>query len=359
MLNKYFLLLITCSLFSISYAQEMIKIKNPSFEVETRYGSRVYNFQNLEGWSDCGFSGESPPDLASAQIGPYEGDTYLLMVIRDNDTWEAIGQELAGPLKKNNTYTFSVQLALLERLEAKSRTTKEYVSFVQPAILRIYGGTLACQRDQLLAQTVAIDHYDWFEYEFVFRPEKDVEHLLIEAYYADPEAQPYNGNLILDYCSDIFLLRESIGYDEADLIAMQDSTFKKTLLAYGKKHFANWQDPNFFPVNSILYYQAWAFEQEIKKSGVRQYIVNTPKSMLSTRIRMLENIGAQETLELFRKLAFIYFKDKEEVTVGESEFFEESDELFLKTMQEENFEGLRKIFLEKHKDEIIQELLQI
>ncbi|QLH30266.1 MAG: hypothetical protein HWD63_13375 [Candidatus Parvibacillus calidus] len=56
---------------------------------------------------------EKPPDVQPS--GSWEvrkpannGDTYLGMVVRENDTWESVSQQLSGTLKKGKTYTFDL-----------------------------------------------------------------------------------------------------------------------------------------------------------------------------------------------------------------------------------------------------------
>ncbi len=82
--------------------QEVIKIKNASFEdFEDRE-----NFDYIANWNDLGFDGETPPDV---EPGNFElktkakhGGHYLVMVTRDNNTWESLYQELESPLVKDS-----------------------------------------------------------------------------------------------------------------------------------------------------------------------------------------------------------------------------------------------------------------
>ncbi|MEL6944017.1 MAG: hypothetical protein AAFO82_15255, partial [Bacteroidota bacterium] len=104
------LLFFFCCLFSFhAKSQETIRLNNPSFEDFPRH-SHV-----PRGWYDCGFADESPPDIHPQMDGgefsvnaiPVSGRTYLGMVVRDNGTWEIIGQRLKFPLKTNQCYDFS------------------------------------------------------------------------------------------------------------------------------------------------------------------------------------------------------------------------------------------------------------
>jgi hypothetical protein len=89
------------TVYSAVDAQEIIRLTNPSFE-DTGHS------RPPTGWKDCGsfmFPGESPPDVQpSGSWHVYkpatDGDTYLGMVVRENDTWEAVSQALSGALQK-------------------------------------------------------------------------------------------------------------------------------------------------------------------------------------------------------------------------------------------------------------------
>ena len=81
-----------------------------------------------------GFPGESPPDV-QPMIFPngyplfgvgqqaFHGETYLAMVVRDNNTWEKIGQELAWPLKAGESYVWNIALCTSDQFRSASRST--------------------------------------------------------------------------------------------------------------------------------------------------------------------------------------------------------------------------------------------
>lgn len=107
------------------------------------------------GWIDCGFKGETPPDVQPALDDsnrpffnvtktPHTGNTYLGMVVRENDTYERVSQRLLKPLKKDVCYTFSIFLCRSETyLSASNRNQPDKLKeFTQPIILRIWGEML-------------------------------------------------------------------------------------------------------------------------------------------------------------------------------------------------------------------------
>jgi len=75
---------------------QIIPLNNPSFEDTPSIGITP------KCWLDCGMPGETPPDIQPNQFrvdkSPQHGNTYLGMVTRDSDTWEAVGQMLETPL---------------------------------------------------------------------------------------------------------------------------------------------------------------------------------------------------------------------------------------------------------------------
>lgn len=170
---------------------------NPS--LEGRPGSATLPV----GWYFCGHPGESPPDLHPAGVfqvkkEPYEGETYVGMVVRDNDTWEAIGLQLPSPLQGGHCYQFRLRAARSENYISVSRSTMNVADFTTPAGLRIWGGDLNCRRRELLAASEAITQHDWQEISFSLRPSQDHSHLIIEAFYTPDTSAPYNGHVLID-----------------------------------------------------------------------------------------------------------------------------------------------------------------
>lgn len=186
---------------------QTVYLTNPSFE-DIPGANRI-----PQGWYDCGyqFPGESPPDVqpsGSWQVRKEaaHGNTYVGMVVRDNDTWESITQPLSGPLLKGKTYKFSLFLCSSEiYLSGTRRTVNTEVkyNFITPAKLRIYGGNSLCAKDILLDESDVISNNDWREYVFTFRPTQTVTHIVLEAFYKTPVLVPYNGNILVDNASAI------------------------------------------------------------------------------------------------------------------------------------------------------------
>ncbi|MBK7871071.1 MAG: OmpA family protein [Saprospiraceae bacterium] len=184
------------------WSQDAITLTNASFEDIPRH-SHV-----PRGWYDCGFPGESAPDtqpdpMFQVSKASQQGDTYLGMVVRDNDTWEAISQKLSRPMEKDKCYEFSIYLARSESYISVSRITEEQANYVTPAKLRVYGGFDYCDKQYLLGETKLVINTRWIEFNFKFEPIANYTHIVFEAFYNTPTLFPYNGNLLMDNASEL------------------------------------------------------------------------------------------------------------------------------------------------------------
>lgn len=220
-----FLLLL---LFFSSNAQEEIFLKNPSFE----------DFPKLShtpaSWFDCGFPGESQVDIHPVPGSEFQvdhvaidGETYLGMVTRENETWEAIGQRLSQPLIGGKTYSFSIHLAKSATyLSAISNgnpsniyNKPKKINFATPIKLRIWGGNGYCKKVELLGESSLVINTQWLDYNFILQPKDDLPYITFEVFYQAPCPFPYNGNILLDNASS-FLEVENFEYLTGDSLSI-------------------------------------------------------------------------------------------------------------------------------------------
>ncbi len=179
-----------------------IHLVNPSFEDLPKC------CEAPSGWYNCGKAEESPPDIqpGSFQVTktPSHGETYLGLVVRDNETWEGVGQRLSRPLEVDECYEFSMDICRAELYLSLSRTTGEEVNYATPAKIRVWGGTGYCDKREMLYETPLITTTRWLTYTFRLHPKKgSYTYLLVEAYFKTPTLFPYNGNILLDNTSPI------------------------------------------------------------------------------------------------------------------------------------------------------------
>jgi outer membrane protein OmpA-like peptidoglycan-associated protein len=201
-LITYFLIAFcACALPVFGQKPVTIKLDNPSFE---DYPGAAHTPQ---GWFDCGFAGESAPDVQpsgtfSVNKPAFHGSTYIGMVVRDNNTWEAIGQRLKSPLLKGVTYTFSLYAARSELYMSKSQLTGKDANYITPATVRVWGGMGYCAKEEMLDETEPVSEGNW-KFTFKFTPKTTLHYFMIEGFYKVPTLFPYNGNVLVDNASDI------------------------------------------------------------------------------------------------------------------------------------------------------------
>ena len=179
-----------------------IYFSNPSFEDIPNAG------QTPSGWTNCGAASETPPDVQPGAFEvskpPSHGNTYLGLVVRDNETWEAVSQRLSRPLEANQCYEFSMDLCKSELYMSTSKATNLPANYATPARLLVWGGTGSCGKQELLYETPIITNTRWIATVFRLHPKKgNYSHLMIEAYYKTPVLFPYNGNVMVDNASPI------------------------------------------------------------------------------------------------------------------------------------------------------------
>jgi hypothetical protein len=205
MVKRIFIAVVACSFSMSIFGQkpETIVLDNPSFE---DYPSHA---QTPDRWTDCGFMGESPPDTQpSGTFGvtkkAFDGETYLGLIVRDNDTWEAVGQKLKTQIVKDSTYSFSLYACRSKFYESKSQRTGKDASYTTPIIVRIWGGNDYCAKLDLLAESMPVSSTDWQKLDFILKPKRNSGHFVIEAYYPTNKfPQTINGNILIDNASAI------------------------------------------------------------------------------------------------------------------------------------------------------------
>ncbi len=189
-----------------------VELTNPSFEGKPHKGKKSWYV--VDDWEDCGFENETGPDVhpglkngkpfhgVSKQAA--DGATYIGLVTRDDESWEAIGQSLRDQKLKNGaSYSFSISLAQSVNYVSRSKRTGEQVNYSQAVVLRIWGSNAHNERGELLAESTRVNHFDWQEYHFSLKPTADWNWFILEAFYARPIDYLSNGSLLLDNCSNV------------------------------------------------------------------------------------------------------------------------------------------------------------
>jgi hypothetical protein len=210
----FYSLIFSFSVVNPCLGQDTIFLANASFEDIPRRGGAYYT--PIKGWQDCGsekFPGESPPDIhpvpgAAWQVikKPYDGQTYLGLVVRYNNTYESVSQKLTSPLELGKCYTFSAFLARSTTYVSATRrssVSNQTENFSYPAVIRVWGGDEFCWNGQFLAQSEQVENSEWKNYTFQFKAAQTHSFITIEAYYAPASSENYNGHVLVDAISPI------------------------------------------------------------------------------------------------------------------------------------------------------------
>jgi hypothetical protein len=183
----WLILWIVSGLWSQAESQN-ITIANPSFEGEPADATVP------QGWMPC--KEGTTPDILPGYWGVYsqpaDGDTYMGLITRQNNTWESVGQRLTGPLEKGRCYTLSLDLA----------HSDTYSGYNGPIKLRVWISKVKCRKDQLIYESPLIGHTDWKTYKITFTPDAESWYILLEAFHSEEEFT-YKGNILIDRMSAI------------------------------------------------------------------------------------------------------------------------------------------------------------
>ncbi|HJW30218.1 MAG TPA: hypothetical protein VJ508_13340 [Saprospiraceae bacterium] len=174
--------------FASSASAQIIELTNPSFEGDPQ------DAVTPQGWMACkeGTTPDILPGFWGVYTTPSDGETYVGLITRQNNTWESIGQRLTEPLKKGICYDWYLDLA----------HSDTYSGYNGPIHLRVWISKLKCQKDQLIYESPLIDHLDWKTYRIKFVPNDDYRYILLEAFYSEAPFH-YQGNILIDRLREI------------------------------------------------------------------------------------------------------------------------------------------------------------
>jgi len=282
---RIFLLWICCPL-SFLFAQDIIYIQNGSFEGEPTMG--VIDFRTddrtdpLEHWTDCAqyyFPWNTPFDLHASDSHFWDssrdavhGNTYVGFVVREDESYESIGQKLHMPLRPGKEYKFSICLSIGENYMSHTRDSgTKKINFSEPCIFRISGARSPCVAMEVLAESPPVDHYDWKEYKFSLTPNDTFDHIILDAYFTSPELSAYYGNLMLDRASNIIEIPEGM-HSDTMAMRMNDYSFKVV-------------EKNQSPSEDSLLMD---YYENGRKNGLYRYVCNKDKQELDDLLLLLD-----------------------------------------------------------------------
>lgn len=206
------ILILLFSSISISAQYDTIRVKNNSFEDRPRAGL-TSGTPSIKSWYDCGavnFPLESAPDIHpinfwQVKLPASDGNTYLGLVVRNNESWESVSQRLTMPIEKGSCYKFSVDLARSSTYLSGSRIRDDdlKVQYTRPTVLKVWGSNGYCGQKELIAESVPVENFNWETYDFEFKAKNSHLFVTFEAFYKTPVLFPYNGHILIDAITNI------------------------------------------------------------------------------------------------------------------------------------------------------------
>lgn len=116
---------------------------------------------------------------------------------------QMISQQLEGVMKKDSAYSFSIHLAHNKYFKEEIAPTR-YLNYKNPLKLRIWSSNSENLKHELLAESNLVVNDKWQEFNFILKPLKqDCKRLTFEACHVSESGESYDGNLLLDHCSDL------------------------------------------------------------------------------------------------------------------------------------------------------------
>ncbi|MBR9920905.1 MAG: hypothetical protein GYB31_08695 [Bacteroidetes bacterium] len=347
-------------------AQTPLLLFNPDFE-ESPAGAST----TPEGWIHCGFPRATPPDVhgmntqfAMVADDPKFGEQYVGLVARDNNTWEDLGQKLEFPLEANKWHFLSFYAKKADIYRSRSQATGREINLDGPLVMLIYGSSEACAQEEMLAVTPVLDYGDWTKVSVSFVPTKAYDYFWFEVHYDDPEAEPYNGNVLLDNFSPIQIWTDTLRYfpltagqefvDWVDRETLSNEQLQEFAVGYVEAGIRNGSIDHSAQAGLFNIFMAEQFLNELQNKDIRQVLLNSSSAELITYKDALETIGAEAEAELFKEGYSLVVKSRlGESTEADNTAFDQLPERFAEVQQ---IEGLLATFVESNRESLIQQL---
>ncbi len=179
-------------------SRAQIQLQNPSME-----GTPCLSFRGPDGWTICNYYLTVDTTFYAAQPphGPYDGLTYVALEMEYAiPTYElgTISQKLSCPLRKLNTYYFSLQASSMW-----------YMGELHMGYLEVYAGNDSCALTKLLWMSSLIDTM-WTRQNISFTPDSDYQWIGFQPY---DSTLPYPfTDIAVDALSPIYLVNANEAY---------------------------------------------------------------------------------------------------------------------------------------------------
>lgn len=132
------------------------------------------------------------PGYWGVYLEPEDGESYVGLISRSDDSYESMSQRLKQPLDEGTCYSMGLYLA----------HSDNYTGYNEPLKARIWIADKKNKRTQLIYESSTLDDEEWQYHKFNFTPEKEMKYLIIEAYNHNDKA--VKGNILIDGISEIY-----------------------------------------------------------------------------------------------------------------------------------------------------------
>lgn len=185
--------------------QSLISLQNKGLEAPFQTGFNMPHWAVLK-------TGDTPdiqPGNWEVVKKPFEGRSFVGLIIREDGSKEGVYQELKQPLKGGQCYYMSMALA----------RDSVYAGFNLPIALRISGRNGLGGKIVELAMSPLITHTQWQVYTLEFTPPTDIDQFILQASPGPGISIPYRGNILLDGISDFGrCIRAALNEDDTDSV---------------------------------------------------------------------------------------------------------------------------------------------
>ena len=135
------------------------------------------------------------PDILPGYWGVYtepaDGETYIGLITRQDNTYESIFQRTTERLEKGSCYEMALHLAY----------SAHYSGFNSPIKLRVWISNKKNKREQMVYESPIIDNEEWEEIKINFKPTKNMKYIILEAF--NDSNSPKKGNILIDNIKDL------------------------------------------------------------------------------------------------------------------------------------------------------------
>lgn len=347
---KYFITCFICFfIFNTNIVAQNIQLKNPSFEAVRADHGTLPTF-----WDDCSTDfGHSPSDLHDSNSDifgvrsrPIDGETFVGMVTRADETYESIGQFLRQPLEEGNIYRFGIYLAKSESYLSVSQVTMREENFNEPIVLRVWGGNSYEERIELLGETNPVSHRDWQEYIFEFQPSNDYGFITLEAHCDEDRVFAYRGNILIDHCSDIELI-DSQGLNKIVDFSVLTNSKLLSLVLECKEADANVRDGSTLDI----IFDSWHFNNKISAIGLVELLEKLDADLISHYLDIYTILDLQEPIKIINKV--IATNEKTEKRLSDLSFLKGCDKDYKKAIDQSVLREKLLNFIEGNRAEVI------